>query len=489
MSGCAALQAHTGKYLDVVNGCVRAVSDTPVAWRLRTRSSSSASMSDASCSSSGSGVSAAFRAGDSLRIKHQATGRWVKVASTLCVDDRALSMVEDIGEATLFRFEKQTWKIPGVEKPTKEITVRHLLTHTSGLDYAGTTRNPVTALDALARPLVERCERGEITTLERWTEELAKLPLRRQPGSRFQYGYSTDVLGRIVEILGGARLDIVLKRQVLDPLGMSSTGFAATDEDASSRLAGLYKAQETNSRSVLCLDNPADSWWAPAYQAPILGGGGGVETLRGGLLGTLSDYLRFAHMLLGKGELAGARVLRPETVELMTEVNHLGEVLGDKFARIRPGDGCGFCLIGGLALPTAGRENDPAHIPGMYGWNGWASTVYRAIPSAGVGVVFMTNCIGIDHQVTKSILRCVGKAVRQGAETRHEGLVARSLHGAISLLDWLHPRALCREPVSNGGTVGAATAALVATSTVLTIVGVGLAARRCAHGGHVSLGR
>jgi len=238
--------------------------------------------------------------------------------------------------------------------------------------------------------------------------------MRCQPGSRFQYGLSIDVLGRVVEILGRAPLDVVLKKKVFEPLGMTTTAFVTSAETAQKHLATLYELPEDPKGSPKVLDDPGSpegsQWAEPRGAAPILGGGGGVETLRGGLLGSLSDYMRFAHMLLGKGQLDGVRILKESTVELMTEVNHLAVVTGDPAASICQGEG--FGLLGSIHLPCAAKAKDLGHIPSAYGWGGWASTMFRVIPTSEIAVVFMTNCIGAEYD--KVLLQRLGQAIRHG---------------------------------------------------------------------------
>mmetsp|Transcript_24935 Transcript_24935/g.83161 ORF Transcript_24935/g.83161 Transcript_24935/m.83161 type:complete len:706 (-) Transcript_24935:376-2493(-) len=486
--GYVALKSHTGRYLDVDDGRVLACAEIPVAWMLRITPSHVISsppsrqslVSDIRASGSGSSLastpsngsaSGELTAGAHLRLRHQASGLWAHVsAEEADAANRFVSTTPDVATASVFVLEKQTWRVPELDSASRDVTIRHLLTHTSGLNYAGQAARPTTALDALVRPLILRCESGEVTTLEEWTAEMAKLPLRCQPGSRFQYGYSTDVVGRIVEVLAEAPLDVALRRRVLEPLRMTSTTFAAA---AGERLASLYKLSGDPSRPPELLDESLDEngsqWVPPRGPAPVLGGGGGVEGVRGGLLSTTSDYMSFCHMLLGKGQLNGVRVLKESTVELMTEVNHLGLVLGDPSATIGSGDCRGWGLLGGIELPTKSLSEDPGHNPGTYGWGGWASTIFRVNPASGVCFVFMTNCVGAEERVEKLILRRVGEAVRNGGKGPSTPL--QLLWG---LLSGSRP----------SGDASATVAGTVAAAAVLSaLLAAGLAARRGRLGG------
>lgn len=465
--GYAALKAHTGMYLDVENGCVRACSQKAVAWFLRAA---------AQGSGAGGSTTEGFRAGGRMRLRHQASGLWVHVTTPQAgAEAVSVRTIQDVADATVFVLEKQTWLVSSLVPAQREITVRHLMTHTSGLDYAGVKRHPVTALDALVRPLTERCERGEVTSLAEWTDEIAKMPLRWQPGERYQYGYSIDVLGRVVEVLGQAPLDEVLKARIFAPLGMTSTGFGTTAEDASAKLAALYRLPKEKGAVLKLLDDPQGSQWAPPLgPAPILGGGGGVETLRGGLLSSAADYLRFCHMLLGKGQLEGVRILKESTVELMTEVNHLGIVLENPTARISPGRG--FNLLGGIDLPEESLLANPAHNPGMYGWGGWASTMFRVSPSQGVVLLFLTNCIGLDDRVERLLLRRVGEAMR-GVGAEGQGPLRRSASAV-----WQHLQ-------SKGCWWPPAPSAAAGTVALLSAVAVGVASIRACGSLHAAAAR
>jgi len=401
-----AFRAHTGKFLTLGDSaCVTAASAEPSAWIVHTAEDVDSLL-----------------VGQVFKLQHEQSGKWLRVVDEPTSEDQSLVPVGDAPVATEFVFEKQTW-LTGKTEPAREcITLRHLLTHTSGLDYSGMDSVPVTSLDFQARPLVERCERGEITTLAAWVDELAKLPLRYHPGTKFEYGYSTDVLGRVVEVLGEGPLDEVLQRRLFGPLGMHSTSFSATPTEARDRLSALYQFPNgLDYGSISVQDDPLDSQWTPPRgPAPILGAGGGVETLRGGLLSTAPDYMRFCHMLEGGGELDGVRVLRASTVDLMTKVNHLSTIVSGHDSsgpdRVDPcftiWDERGWGLLGSIELPAEeGSPDNPCRNVGAYGWGGWASTGFRVYPSSNVSYVFMTNCIdSINYE--ELILKHVGQAIR-----------------------------------------------------------------------------
>ena len=190
--------------------------------------------------------------------------------------------------------------------PARPMTVRDLLSHTSGLTYGFMER---TNVDAAYRKLAvgDRAKPG--TTLADMIDTLATLPLEFSPGTRWNYSVSTDVVGHLIEVISGQKLDAYLKQHVLEPLGMRDTGFVIADAQVP-RFAANYERQADGRLKMI--DDPAQSLYR---QASFLSGGGG-------LVSTVHDYYRFTAMLLNRGELDGVRLLGRKTVELMT-MNHL----------------------------------------------------------------------------------------------------------------------------------------------------------------------
>jgi CubicO group peptidase (beta-lactamase class C family) len=188
----------------------------------------------------------------------------------------------------------------------REITIHDLLTQTSGLVCEHWFTPPLAKLveeNGLYRPEI---------TLQEFTQKLAKLPLIHQPGKAWRYGESPEVLGYLVELLSGISYDTFLRQRILEPLGMVDTGFGVPD-DQRERLARLYGFSETG--------DFVETVESPPRVIPSSIPRGGF-----GLVSTAPDYLRFAQMLLNKGELNGERILGRVTVEYMTR-NHLPEEL------------------------------------------------------------------------------------------------------------------------------------------------------------------
>src|SRR5262247_2788068 len=191
------------------------------------------------------------------------------------------------------------WKTAAVERP---MTVRDLLSHTSGLTYGFMER---TNVDAAYRKLgvADRTRSGY--TARDMVEELAALPLEFSPGTRWNYSVATDVVGHLIEVFSGQRLDVYLRERVLAPLGMRDTSFVLGDHQVA-RFAAHYERQGDGSLKMI--DDPDQS----SYRKRSFFSGGG------GLLSTAPDYFRFTSMMQNLGELDGVRLLGRKTVELMT---------------------------------------------------------------------------------------------------------------------------------------------------------------------------
>jgi CubicO group peptidase (beta-lactamase class C family) len=271
-------------------------------------------------------------------------------------------------------------RAPETRPAVEQIRLWHLLTHTSGLTYGFLHAHPVDAMYRAAG--IEFFPDSDIdlaTACDRW----ARLPLVFDPGTEWNYSVSTDVLGRLVEVVSGMPLDRFLAERILGPLGMVDTGFSVPDAQAH-RLAGLYVALVPGRPPGRKDDFTPD----PREPVAFLSGGGG-------LVSTAADYHRFTRMLLGRGELDGVRLLGSRTVDYMTR-NHLpGGVDLDTIARpvfaesehLGVGFGLGFSVV---VDPVAGENLVSA---GEFAWGGLASTAFWVDPVERVSVVFLTQLI------------------------------------------------------------------------------------------------
>ena len=250
----------------------------------------------------------------------------------------------------------------------RRVTIRDLLTHTSGVDY-GMGRDAWAAAGVTGWYFADRDEPIR-TTVER----MADLPFRSQPGERWVYGYSTDILGAVLEVASGMPLDRLLRDRILDPLGMDDTRFYVPPSEAD-RLVTVYGSGDAGIRRAP--DGPGMQTQGNYLEGPRASFSGGA-----GLVSTAGDYARFLQMLLNGGELDGARVLSPASVDLMTR-NHTG----DLFRGPAYGFGLGFEI---LLDPGAAAEYGS---PGAYGWGGAYHSTYWVDPVQELVVVYMTQLI------------------------------------------------------------------------------------------------
>ncbi|MCH2172959.1 beta-lactamase family protein [Myxococcota bacterium] len=245
--------------------------------------------------------------------------------------------------------------------PDRQATIRDLLVHTAGFSYDWITP-PGPLADAYSA-LGREAKAGD---LQGFIERLAELPLVYPPGTRWNYGMSTDVLGHLVAVVSGMPLDVFLREQIFAPLGMGDTDFYVPTEKIN-RFAANYAPLPGG--GLRLLDAPTESRFAkpPSY---FEGGGG--------LVSTAADYARFAQMLLNGGELEGRRILGPKTVELMTQ-NHLSdrELQADFLKAAFPGWGFGL----GVSVVTDIARTQLPGTNGEYGWNGAASTTFWVDPA------------------------------------------------------------------------------------------------------------
>ncbi|MET8575391.1 serine hydrolase domain-containing protein [Streptomyces sp. NPDC005012] len=255
------------------------------------------------------------------------------------------------------------------------VLIRHLLSHTAGLTSAFYHAHPVDALYRRAGLHASVLPGGDLAET---CDAYARLPLQFEPGSRWNYSVATNVLGRVIEVVSGRPLDEFVTARVLAPLGMTDTGFQIDDEQAG-RLAELYGDGDDGRLEVV----PG----TPVRGRPRFLSGSG------GLVASAGDYHRFMEMLRRRGELDGVRVLRPETVDLMTrshlpegaDIRGFGCPAHDEPANSGVGFGLGFSVVVDPA-----RTESPSSA-GTFGWKGVATTVFWVDPVRDMTVQFMTQ--------------------------------------------------------------------------------------------------
>ena len=248
----------------------------------------------------------------------------------------------------------------------RAITIQDLLRHTAGLTYEFRGSGPVQKMYMSARIYsLAQSNADQVATLGR-------MPLLHQPGTRWEYGRSTDVLGRLIEVLSGQRLSEFFEQRILAPLGMVDTAFHVPRRHHS-RLAEATARDPDSGAAVQLLD---------VREPPNFESGGG------GLVSTASDYARFLQMLLDGGMLDGRRLLSRKTIELMT-ADHLGPMTGAPDL-LPPGHGFG---LGFAVRLHPGIAHTPGSI-GLYFWGGLAGTTFWVDPAEQLFALMLIQAPG-----------------------------------------------------------------------------------------------
>jgi CubicO group peptidase (beta-lactamase class C family) len=287
----------------------------------------------------------------------------------LSLDDPVAKYIPAFGEMKVGVERKaEDGKVSLVLEPVKRpVTIKDLMRHTSGLPYGYHGGGMVRELFADAKLF-----NSELTNAD-FVAKIATLPLVEQPGTVWDYGFSTDVLGRVVEVISGKTLLQFEKGRLLDPLGMSETAFYVADPAKFPRIAEPMPADRNINPTTQVRD----------IRLPLKWESGG-----GGLVGTVGDYARFAQMLLNGGTYEGRRYLKPETIALMAS-DHIGPET--KIARDQnyyPGGTSGFGL--GFAVRTSVPPGTSWPL-GEYRWDGVGGTFFFIDPEDDLFGIFMVQ--------------------------------------------------------------------------------------------------
>ena len=307
----------------------------------------------------------------------------------IALDDPASKFVPALAELDVLEVaEDGSARVVPAES---DFTVRQLLTHTSGLNYRFIVRGPLARyyVDANISDGLAQTKWG----LEVQVEKLAMLPLTHEPGTAWTYGLSTDVLGYLVEVVSEQTLDAFFQERILTPLGMHDTHFFLAEDDWE-RLATVYRPDGAGGLDAITgtVEDGQTIFSVDAVtEGPRLYLSGG-----GGLVSSADDYLRFCQMLLNRGELDGARILKEESVELMTR-NQIGELFigfaEDKF-------GLGF------SITQAARDGIPE---GVVGWGGFYGSEFWIDTENEIVAVFMSQVYDLPRR--NEIVRRFGSEV------------------------------------------------------------------------------
>ena len=289
----------------------------------------------------------------------------------LDLDSPAASVIPYLGEVGVLEGFDDNGE-PRTRPPRRAITLRHLLTHTTGFSYEIWSDAIVRFQEATGTPGIITCENAALTT-----------PLLFDPGDRWDYGINMDWAGKMVEAVSGQSLGEYLRENLLGPLGMNDTAFRITDE-MRARLAKIHQRGEDGAlEPQMDLEIPQD----PEFE---MGGGG--------LYGTIGDYLRFIRMILNRGRANGEQVLKPETVDMMSR-NQMGDILVCELktaipplsndAEFFPGQPKSW----GLSFMINNEEAPTGRSAGSLGWAGLANSFFWIDPTKGIGGAYLTQVL------------------------------------------------------------------------------------------------
>lgn len=319
---------------------------------------------------------------DTLFRIYSMTKPLTSVAAMMLYEQGALELTDPVSKfipsfADLRVYTGGTARKVETRPASEPMLIWHLLTHTSGLSYGFHHLHPV---DEMYRDAGFEFGTPPALDLEGCCDVWASLPLLFDPGHAWNYSVSTDVLGRVVEVASGQPLDEFFQTRILDPLDMHDTSFRPNTPQTD-RLATLYVADDTGRAKL-----PNGPLATVAEPPKALSGGGG-------LVSTAHDYHRFTQMLLGGGQLDGARLLSNRTLNFMTR-NHLpgnadlDEVALGAWSEVSnagKGFGLGFAVV---RDPAAAKV---ISTPGELSWGGLASTAFWVDPAEELSVLFLTQ--------------------------------------------------------------------------------------------------
>jgi len=298
----------------------------------------------------------------------------VTSVAVMILQEEGKLLIDDPVAKYIPQFANARVAVPAAEKNSKgyttveikrPITIRDLLTHTAGISYGdGPAKEEYVAAGIHGWFLADKAVPiGEIV------KKLATLPFDAQPGEKWVYGYNSDILGYLVERVSGMTLAEFLAQKITGPLGMADTHFFLP-EDKLGRFTSVYGIDEKGGLKLM--EDARDNSYVKGPRVCYAGGAG--------LLSTAEDYARLLLMLQGGGELGGARILSPKSVELMT-VDHVGDLYDSQ------GFGLGFWVTERL-----GRNGQPGSV-GSFGWGGAYHTTYWVDPAEKLIAVLMTQLL------------------------------------------------------------------------------------------------
>ncbi len=327
------------------------------------------------------------------------------VAAMVLYEEGALELTDPITRWLPEFAETRVYVAGSAQRPVTQpqvepIRVRHLLTHTSGLTYGFHHAHPV---DEMYRAMGHEWATPPGADSAEVCRQWASVPLVFQPGSEWNYGVSTDVLGRLVEVVSGQPLDVFFQERVFGPLGMTDTSFGLREDDDPDTLARLYAAVPGQPGGAATGYAPLDAMGQAAHRRPAFLSGGG------GLVSTAADYLRFCEMLRRGGAYDGGRLLGQRTLAYMVR-NHLPgnadlETFGRPLFAETPLRGVGFGL--GFSVVVDPVRYGVVSSVGDHSWGGAASTAFYVDPVEDVVVTFYAQLLPSSTLPVRSHLRAL----------------------------------------------------------------------------------
>ena len=282
----------------------------------------------------------------------------------------AKSVVPHLGEVQVLEGFDDAGK-PRTRAPKSDITLRHLLTHTAGFSYEIWNNDIIKYQESTGTPMITTCEDAALTT-----------PLLFDPGTHWDYGINIDWAGKMVEAVSGQRLGDYMKANIFTPLGMDNTAFKITDT-MRARLAKIHQRGDDDSFEALDLEIPQE----PEFE---MGGGG--------LYSTVGDYAKFIRMILNEGQGENGRVLKPETVAMMSS-NQMGELRVQGLQTAMPplsNDAeffPGMPKTWGLTFMINDEKAPTGRPAGSLAWAGLANSYYWIDPKNGIGGAYATQIL------------------------------------------------------------------------------------------------
>lgn len=288
------------------------------------------------------------------------------------------------------------WTEEGEVPANRDFTIWDCLNMTTGIPYPCPDLESGRRMDKLFRELILRREKGEVVDTMEYMRGIAEIPLVFQPGEKWLYGLSADILGAVVEAVSGKKFGQFLKEEIFEPLGMKDTGFFVPEEKWE-RFAAAYETWSTGSLVPFTTSHLGEY-----YKQDVAFESGGA-----GLVSTLDDYARFAQMLLNGGKLGGVRILGKKTVDFMAQ-NHLTNVQRKNYNWDSVlGYGYG-CLM--RCLEDKGLAGSNGSI-GEFGWDGWTGNYVTINPEENLVLLFFIQRCGYGFgELTRKV-----RAVTYGA--------------------------------------------------------------------------